>query len=122
MTAKQALQHPWLQPTQFNVRSVDPSKNLMPNFKSNFDAKRKWKKAMDSVLFTQRVKIHNATSEAIKVAIEEDINPEIVVGSINLNDNTDNIEKLKKFTSSDFNTIDTIEDNKENKVKETARN
>jgi len=117
MTAKQALQHPWLQPTQFNVRSVDPSKNLMPNFKSNFDAKRKWKKAMDSVLFTQRVKIHNATSEAIKVAIEEDINPEIVVGSINLNDNTDNIEKLKKFTSSDFNTIDTIEDNKENKVK-----
>jgi len=122
MTAKQALQHPWLQPTQFNVRSVDPSKNLMPNFKSNFDAKRKWKKAMDSVLFTQRVKIHNATSEAIKVAIEEDINPEIVVGSINLNDNTDNIEKLKKFTSSDFNTIDTIEDNKENKVMETAIN
>jgi len=134
MTAKQALQHPWLQPTQFSVRSVDPAKNLMPNFKSNFDAKRKWKKAMDSVLFTQRVKMSSVTSEAIKVAIEEDINPEIVVGSISLDDNTDNIDKLKKFTSSDFSNIEEKEEKEEiekkeekkekeeKEVKETAKN
>jgi len=118
MTAKQALQHPWLQQTVLNTRSIeqDPSKNLMPIFKSNFDAKRKWKKAMDSVLFTQRVKLSSVTSEAIKAAREEEINPEIVVGSINIqDDNSDNIEKLKKYNSSDF---DEDEEKKEQNTEE----
>jgi len=118
MTAKQALQHPWLQQTQLTPRSIDqdPSKNLMPTFKSNFDAKRKWKKAMDSVIFTNRVKLSSATSEAIKVAIDEDINPEIVVGSVSVTDDpSDNIDKLTKYDSSDFNS------NEEEKIEVTTK-
>ncbi|KAG4086245.1 putative calmodulin-dependent protein kinase type 1 [Neocallimastix lanati (nom. inval.)] len=120
MTAKQALQHPWLQPSQFNARSVDAANDLMPTFKSNFDAKQKWKKAMDSVLFTQRVKITSATSEAIKIAIDEEINPEIVVGSVNVkDDNSDNIDKLKKYSSTDFSDIKEEGESKEQAKEET---
>jgi len=111
MTAKQALQHPWLQPSQMDVRSVEPPQNLMPIIKSNFDAKRKWKKAMESVLFTQRMKIAAATSEAMKAAADEEINGETVVGSVCVRDekgvdSSDNIEKLEKYNSADFNDSD----------------
>jgi len=111
MTAKQALQHPWLQPSQMDVRSVDPPQNLMPIIKSNIDAKRKWKKAMETVIIAQRMKMAAATSEAKKLAIDEEINDETVVGSVCVKlgetvDSSDNIEKLEKFNSTDFNDVE----------------
>jgi serine/threonine protein kinase len=119
MTAKQALQHPWLQPSEINARSVEAPQNLMPIIKNNFDAKRKWKKAMESVLFTQRMKIAAATNEAMKAAADEEVNGSVVVGSAVVRDeegidSSDNIEKLEKYNSTDFNQFDF-----DGKVKET---
>jgi len=101
MTAKQALQHPWLQPTEYNTRSIDPAKNLMPTFKKNFDAKRNLKDAIKSVILSQRVvKTMNSITptEAIKAAIDEEVNPEIVVGSVCIDDE----KQLRKYESSEF--------------------
>jgi len=56
LTARNALDHPWLTP------SVDaPQRDLLPNVRKNFNARRTFKKAVDMVRFSVHLGRHSAS-------------------------------------------------------------
>ncbi|PWY99357.1 putative calmodulin-dependent protein kinase type 1 [Testicularia cyperi] len=61
MTAKQALDHPWLKTTSQPSIPADQQKDLLPDIKSAFNAKRTFKKAVNGIRLINRLKTeHNA--------------------------------------------------------------
>ncbi|EPQ27186.1 uncharacterized protein PFL1_05109 [Pseudozyma flocculosa PF-1] len=63
MTAKQALQHPWLQSGGQTVEGATQGqqKDLLPDIKSAFNAKRTFKKAVNGIRLINRLKTNDAT-------------------------------------------------------------
>lgn len=49
ITAQQALEHEWLLPTEDKAKSAEEGGDLLPNLRTNFNARRTFKKAINMV-------------------------------------------------------------------------